>query len=389
MPGKRLTSAERAQIEVLFGVGWSFPQIAEVIGRDRSTVWREVKRNNSYRCSDAGGGGARHPGRATTARPGGLGGLYRWTYSHVAAQRKADARARRHRPGKLVGNSGNRGRARCQGRLWPVVRDLLVQRWSPQQIAAHLRVSYPDQPEMRVSHETIYQAIYYQARGRMRAELARQLDLRTGERSVLRSGRAARRPQSRTARAARAEGAARSGKPWVEGLHISTRPAQAGGRAVPGHWEGDLVIGARGSSAIITLVERTTRFVMLGALPHSRVSQEVVRVLTGLMGRLPTELAASLTWDQGAEMAEHADFTLATGCRVYFCDPHSPWQRGSNENTNGLLRQYFPRSSTDFRAWTQQDLDRVARELNGRPRQTLDWENPAQALNRHLVATTT
>lgn len=281
MPGKRLTCTERAQIEVLLGEGLSFPQIAEVIGRDRSTVWREVKRNNSYRCSTvAGGGGARHPGRATTACPDGLGGLYRWTYSHVAAQRKADARARRHRPGKLIGNSGSRGRAWRAGRLWPVVRDLLVQRWSPQQIAAHLRVLYPDQPEMRVSHETIYQAIYYQARGRMRAELARQLDLRPDERSVLRSGRAARRPQSRLARAER------SPKPWTAGLHISARPAQAADRAVPGHWEGDLIIGARGTSAIITLVERTTRFVMLGALPHSRVSEQVVGVLTGLMSRI-------------------------------------------------------------------------------------------------------
>jgi IS30 family transposase len=304
----------------------------------------------------------------------------------VAAQRKADVRARRHRPGKLIGNSGNKGRAWRAGRLWPVVRDLLVQRWSPQQIAAHLRAAHPDQPEMRVSHETIYQAIYYQARGRMRAELARQLDLRAGEGSVLRSGRAARRPQSR---AARAEGAARSRRPWVEGLHISTRPAEAADRAVPGHWEGDLVIGARGSSAIITLVERTTRFVMLGALPHSRVSEQVTGVLTTLMRRLPAELAATLTWDQGAEMAEHATFTLATGCRVYFCDPHSPWQRGSNENTNGLLRQYFPRSSTDFRTYTQHDLDQIARQLNGRPRQTLNWKTPAQTLNQYLVATTT
>nr|WP_276515151.1 IS30 family transposase [Actinomadura coerulea] len=385
VPGRRLTAAERAQIEVLFGAGRSFPQIAEAIGRDRSTVWREVRRNHSYRRSDAGGGGARYPGRATTACPGGLGGLYRWTYSHVAAQRKADERARRHRPGKLIGNSGNKGRAWCQGRLWPVVRDLLVRRWSPQQIAAHLRAAYPDQPEMRVSHETIYQAIYYQARGRMRAELARQLQLRPGEGSVLRSGRAARRPPSRLARA---ESAARSRRPWIQGLHISARPAQAADRAVPGHWEGDLVIGARGSSAIITLVERTTRFVMLGALPHSRVSEQVTGVLTTLMRRLPAELAATLTWDQGSEMAQHADFTLATGCRVYFCDPHAPWQRGSNENTNGLLRQYFPRSSTDFRNYTQHDLDEVARQLNGRPRQTLNWKTPAQALNEYLVATT-
>jgi IS30 family transposase len=381
VPGKRLTGAERAQIEVLFGAGRSFPQIAGVIGRDRSTVWREVCRNHSYRRSDVGGGGARHPGRASSARPEGLGGLYRWRYSHVAAQCKADERARRHRVGKLIGNSGNKGRVWCQGRLWPVVGDLLVQRWSPQQIAAHLRAAYHDRPEMRVSHETIYQAIYYQARGRMRAELARQLKLRAGEGSALRSGRAARRRQSRLARAER------SVKPWIGGLHISARPAEAADRAVPGHWEADLVIGARGSSAIVTLVERMTRFVMLGALPHSRVSEQVTGVLVTLMRRMPAELAATLTWDQGSEMAKHADFTLATGCRVYFCDPHSPWQRGSNENTNGLLRQYFPRSSTDFRTYTQHDLDEVARQLNKRPRQTLNWKTPAQTLNEHLVAT--
>jgi transposase, IS30 family len=302
------------------------------------------------------------------------------------AQRKADARARRFRPGKLIGNSGDRSRRWRLGRLWPVVCDLLVRRWSPQQIAAYLRTVYPDDRQMWVSHETIYQAIYYQARGRMRAELARQLQLRSGEHSVLRSGRLARRRRSR---GARAEGAAPSRRPWVEGLHISTRPAQAADRAVPGHWEGDLVIGARGSSAIITLVERATRFVMLGALPHSRASPQVVQVLTELMSRVPAELAASLTWDQGVEMAQHATFTLATGCRVYFCDPHTPWQRGTNENTNGLLRQYFPRSSTDFRTWNQHDLDTIARQLNQRPRQTLGWTNPAQALNRYLVATTT
>ena len=230
MSGRRLTLAERAQIEVLFGAGRSFPRIAEAIGRDRSTVWREVRRNHSYRRSDAAaGGGTRHPGRATSACPGGLGGLYRWTYSHAVAQRKADARARRHRGGKLIGNGNSRGRARTEGPLWPVVRELLAQRWSPQQIAAHLRTVHPGHRELRVSHETIYQAIYYQARGRMRAELDRQV--------ALRSGRTKRRPQSRLAAAGRA---ARSAKPWIGDLHISARPAQAEDRAVPGHWEGDL-----------------------------------------------------------------------------------------------------------------------------------------------------
>jgi transposase, IS30 family len=371
--GCRLSAVERAQIEVLFGQGLRFPQIAVVIGRDRSTVWREVTRNNSYRRGHApAGDGARHPGRSRSGVPG-LGGTYRWVYSHRIAQRRADERARRHRPGKLVGDHCQ-GRARSEGRLWPTVEPLLALRWSPRQIAAHLRGEFPGRPEMWVSHETIYQAVFYQARGGMRTELARQV--------ALRSGRVQRRQQSRHAQAGR------STRPWIADLNISARPAEAEDRAVPGHWEGDLVIGARGASAIITLVERTTRFVMLGALPTSRVSEQVIGVLTGLMGRLPAELAKTLTWDQGSEMAQHAAFTLATGCQVYFCDPHAPWQRGSNENTNGLLRQYFPRSTTDFRTYTQHQLDQIARELNGRPRQTLDWENPAQALNQLLVATT-
>jgi len=261
--------------------------------------------------------------------------------------------------------------------LWQVVQEKLAQRWSPMQIARWLRVQYPDRSERWVSHETIYQAIYFQARGGLRQELARQV--------ALRSGRSRRRPQSRLAAAERAG----RGKPWLTDLHISTRPAEAADRAVPGHWEGDLIIGARGSSAIITLVERATRYVMLGALPDSRVSEAVIDVLIGLMRRLPGELRKTLTWDQGSELARHAEFTLATDCRVYFCDPHSPWQRGSNENTNGLLRQYFPRSSTNFRTISQHELDAVARELNGRPRQTLNWQNPAEVLNNLLVATTT
>lgn len=372
MAGSRLSVVERAQIEVLFGQGLTFPQIAVQVGRDRTTVWREVTRNNSYRGARVGSGGARSPAGARSGRPG-RGGAYRWVYSHRIAQVRADTRARRWREGKLIGNSRSQGRAPRPGRLWPVVRDKLADRWSPVQIAHWLRQEFPDRPEQWVSHETIYQAIYYQARGELRREVAHQVALRTG--------RAARRTQSRSARAGRGR------KPWVADLHISTRPAEVADRAVPGHWEGDLVIGARGSSAIITLVERSTRYVMLGSLPRSRVSEQVVGTLIDLMRRVPAQLARTLTWDQGSEMAEHATFTLATDCNVYFCDPHSPWQRGSNENTNGLLRQYFPRSTTDFRTYTQADLDEVARQLNGRPRQTLNWQTPAQALNGLLVAT--
>ncbi|MHA4952156.1 IS30 family transposase [Micromonospora sp. SD19] len=373
MPGQRLSSAERAQIEVLFGQGLTFPQIAQVIGRHRSTVWRELSRNH---CGTGGRvpAGQRHPRGADpgyvagVGYPKGWGGAYRWKYSHRNAQGKADARARRPREGKL-----RPGWGRAWPPLWQTVKDRLSQRHSPWQIARSLRREFPERPEMWVSHETIYQAIYFQARGGMRQELARQV--------ALRSGRALRRPQSRQA------SAGRGSRPWVRDFHISTRPAEVEDRAVPGHWEGDLVIGARGSSAIITLVERATRYVMLGALPESRVSEQVIDTLTGLMRRLPAELRKTLTWDQGIEMIQHPVFTLATDCKVYFCDPHSPWQRGSNENTNGLLRQYFPRSSTDFRTWTQDDLDAVARELNGRPRQTLDWQNPAEVLHKHLVAT--
>jgi IS30 family transposase len=370
MPGPRLSLSERAQIEVLFGQGMTFPAIAAAIGRDRSTVWREVTRNNSYRGAHLRRPGARHPhARRTRGTGGHLGGPYRWVYEHHAAQYNYRRRARRpHRPKLRSSYSWDRPS------LWSEhVLPKLTQRWSPKQISRWLASTYPNQPELHVSHETIYQAIYLQGRGELRREIATQ--------QALRSGRARRRPQSRTTHGARGS------RPWLADFHISTRPAEASDRAVPGHWEGDLVIGARGASAIITLVERATRYVMLGALPQSRVSPEVIRVLTELMGRVPAELAKTLTWDQGIEMRRHTEFTLATDCKVFFCDPHSPWQRGSNENTNGLLRQYFPRSSTDFRTYTQADLDQVARELNGRPRQTLNWQTPAQALNTHLVAT--
>ena len=372
MPGKRLAFEERAKIEVLFGQGCTFPEIAVAIGRDRSTVWREVSRNHSYRGAHLPARErVRHPERSRANRPGRVG-AYRWAYSCRRAQEKARARARRYRPGKLIGEHG-RGRPVASGRLWPVVSGKLGQRWSPRQVERWLRRTYPNQPEQWVSHETIYQAVYYQARGGMRAELARQV--------ALRSARTKRRPQSRLADATR-------GKPWVRDLHISARPAEVADRAVPGHWEGDLVVGVGQRSAIITLVERHSRYVMLGALPGSRSSEAVVDVLVQLMRRLPAELGKTLTWDQGSELSQHATFTLATNCEVYFCDPHSPWQRGSNENTNGLLRQYFPKGKTDFRAHTQADLDEVARELNGRPRQTLDWATPAETLNRFLVATT-
>jgi IS30 family transposase len=388
MPGARLSLVERAEIEVLFAQGLRFPAIAAAIGRDRSTVWREVRRNNSYRGQHLTRPGARHPlgrrsgdlpaggsggGSAGSVRPVRLGGVYRWVYEHRAAQHRYQVRARRpHRPKLRSSHSWPRPS------LWDEqVLPKLRLRWSPRQISQWLASTYPDRPELQVSHETIYQAIYIQGKGALRAEISAQQALRTG--------RARRRPQSRTASGA---GAARSRRAWLADFHISTRPAEATDRAVPGHWEGDLVIGSRGASAIITLVERTTRFVMLGALPNSRVSDEVVEVLTQLMSRVPAELAKTLTWDQGVEMRRHATFTLATGCQVYFCDPHSPWQRGSNENTNGLLRQYFPRASTDFRSYRQDDLDQIARELNGRPRQTLQWHNPAEKLNQLLVATT-
>nr|WP_239542243.1 IS30 family transposase [Micromonospora terminaliae] len=350
-----LTFGHRQVLEHLWGAGQTITQIAGLLGVPVCTVSREVARNNSARHGTKNPlGRLLPPGRAR--RP------YRWGYQAQWAQRRSDAARCRPKAAKL-----DRG-----GRLREVVAGRLARRWSPQQIAAWLRATFADRPELWVSHETIYQAIYVQSRGSLREELTRQV--------ALRSGRADRRPQ------ARAAGALRSRRPWIGDLHISARPAEADDRAVPGHWEGDLVIGKAGKSAIVTLVERATRYVMLGALPQGRDTEAVITVLTSLTQRLPAHLRRSLTWDQGNELAAHAQFTVTTGCPVYFCDPHSPWQRGTNENTNGLLRQYFPKGSYDFRTIDQPGLDEVAHELNTRPRQTLGWDTPAERLDQLIAS---
>ena len=324
----RLSLAEREEISRGLAGGESLRMIAARLERAPSTVAREVK-----------GNGGRRRYRACRADADALG------------------RARRPKPSKL---------ATCE-RLRAVVEDRLEQRWSPQQIAGWLPLAFPEDPEMRVSHETIYLSLFVQARGALRKELTR----------YLRSGHATRRPQGHTVI---------NGQGQLRGtLHISQRPAEATDRAVPGHWEGDLLFG-KGMRAIATLVERKTRFVLLVALPDGHTAEVVADALAAKITELPTELRRSLTWDQGKEMAAHARFSIETGVPVYFCDPRSPWQRGSNENTNGLLRQYFPKRS-DLAPFDQADLDAVAAELNGRPRQTLGWKTPSQALDEAVAMT--
>ena len=326
--GRYLSAAEREEIALGVAEGRSFRQIAAGLGRAVSTVSREVARNG-YR------------------------GRYR--YRALAAQAQADFRARRPKMAKLAGND----------QLREVVQQRLEERWSPEQISVMLKAQFPDEPEMRVSHETIYQSLYVQGRGALRRELA----------ACLRTGRALRKPR-------RKEGE-RRGR-IKDMVSISERPAEAGDRAVPGHWEGDLIIGSRGS-AIGTLVERSTRFVLLLHLPHGRDAASVAAAMTEAMAGLPAALRRSLTWDQGREMALHAQIAAATDLEIYFCDPHSPWQRGSNENTNGLLRQYFPKG-TSLAAHSKDHLDAVAAQLNSRPRKTLGWKTPAEALDQALAA---
>ena len=323
----RLSVAEREEISRGLRAGESFRRIALRLGRRTSTVSREVGAN----------GGRRR---------------YR---AHLAETRAAN-RARRPRRARLARNR----------RLRLIVERLLELRWSPQQIAWQLRQDHPDEPEMWVSHETIYQSLFVQGRGALRAELTR----------CLRTGRARRRPAGR----------ARSFGTIADMVLLSERPAEVEDRAVPGHWEGDLIIGRANRSAIGTLVERQTRFLLLVALPHGRTAEAVRAALAERILSLPAELRRSLTWDRGKEMSEHVRFTVETGVQVYFCDPHSPWQRGSNENTNGLVRQYFPKG-TDLSVHSQAHLDAVARELNGRPRQTLGWMKPSEALAKVVALT--
>lgn len=363
MPGKPLTPTERGQIQALHAEGNTFPQIAQKIGRHRTTIWREISTHHSYRKQNPNHTYAKNPKGASNTNRQGLKGPYRWYYSDTVAHQKAlKKRSHRGRKPKLTPAGYNQP----MPPLWDHIITRLKKQYSPAQISADPKRCFPDDKSMHVSHETIYKAIYLQPRGLLRQELTRQLALRTG--------RTRRKPQGRVPKTGR------GAKPWTHDWNISTRPAEAKDRAVPGHWEGDLVIGARGSSAIITLVERSTRFVVLGALPQGRASEQVVQRLVELMGQVPVELRRSLTWDQGAELAQVADFRLATDVDVYFADPRSPWQRGSNENTNGLLRQYFPKGSTDFRLVSQERLDEVAGLLNGRPRLTLGWDSPAQRL---------
>ena len=318
----RLSMAEREEISRGLACGQSIRAISQTLCRAPSTISREVNANGG-----------------------------RWRYRAARADQQAWVRAARPKRCKLAGNP----------LLRDIVEDKLQHRWSPQQIAGWLRLAFPESTEMQVSHESIYRTLYVQSRGALCREL-------TG---YLRTGRVIRRPKG----VRLPDG--RGGRPNT--LDISQRPPEAEDRAVPGHWEGDLVFG-KAMSPVATLVERSTRYLLLVRLPgRNHQADAVADALAAATTTLPQQLTRSLTWDLGHEMAQHQRFTTATGIQVYFCDPKSPWQRGSNENTNGLLRQYLPRR-LDFRNLTQADLDAIAQELNDRPRQTLGFRTPSQAL---------
>jgi IS30 family transposase len=378
--GRYLSFAEREEIALLNAQDHGVREIARRIGRHPSTISRELRRNAATRSSQTG-------------------------YRAGVAQWKAQQAAKRPKVAKLVSNPrlrcyveqklagvvtdaegrpiagpnvpwAGRRQGRRQDRRWGVA-------WSPEQISHRLKIDFPDDESMRISPETIYQSLYVQGRGALRRELT----------SCLRTGRALREPRARTSR---------SGRTFVtDEVKISQRPAEAADRSVPGHWEGDLIIGLD-RSAIGTLVERSSRYTMLLHLPRmegfgdtpyakngpplaGRGAAAVRDAITAQIGGLPAQLRRSLTWDQGGELAQHIQLKIDAGIEVYFCDPHSPWQRPSNENTNGLLRQYFPKG-TDLSRWTARELGAVAETLNGRPRKVLGWRTPAEAYQDQLTS---
>lgn len=324
---KRLSLDQRVEIRIGLETGKSYRQIGKLIGRCPSTVCREVNNNG---------------GRAA--------------YRPMAAHKTAGVRAKRPKPTKLATNDA----------LRELVIEGLQKRWSPQQISRRQR-EVNDDPSMQISHETIYKSLYVQGRGELRRELTR----------CLRTGRAQRKKRGRADHRGRIP----------DMVMITDRPPEIEDRAIPGHWEGDLIIGKQGKSAVGTLVERTTRFVILLHLPNGHTADEVRIAMQHSIQPLPQTIRRTITWDQGKEMSQHTQFTIDTQIPIYFCDPHSPWQRGSNENTNGLLRQYMPKG-TDLSIHDRQDLDRIADSLNDRPRQTLNWMTPSERLNQVLVATT-
>lgn len=328
-PGRGLTLEERIEIQAGVRAGLSQRAIGRLIGRDQSVISREL---------------ARHRG---------VNGQYHAAVAELSAQRER----RRPKEFKLNANPA----------LAAQITEWMDDGWSPKLIATILEIDHPDDQTWQVSHETIYQALYVQGRGRLRQDLARQLS--TG----------------RTSRKSRDGAGRRSPSPFKEALTISQRPAEVEDRAVPGHWEGDLILGTGNTSAIGTLVERATRFTILLHLPGCHTAEEVATAMIREMSELPAHLRRSITWDRGTELADYVDIQLDLQAPVYFCDPHSPWQRGTNENTNRLLRHWFAKGS-DLSAWTTEDLRRVADKLNARPRPTLDLRTPAQALNDFLLA---
>jgi IS30 family transposase len=378
LSSRYLSFEEREEIAMCRAQGVGVREIARRLGRSPSTISRELRRNAAtrggkleYRASVAQWKAELMARRPKTAKLAADGRLRDYVQERLSGEvRRPDGTAL---PGPDTAPWKGRNKPMRQDRRW-------ASAWSPEQISNRLRIDFPDDESMRISHEAIYQALYVQGRGALRRELT----------ACLRSGRALRVPRARVLG---------RGKSFVtEQVMISERPAEAEDRAVPGHWEGDLILGAN-QTAIGTLVERSTRFTMLLHLPPmlgqggprakhgpplaGRGAEAVRDAITAQITTLPEQLRRSLTWDQGAEMTQHAKLTIDSGLQVYFCNPQSPWQRGTNENTNGLLRQYFPKG-TNLARHTAEELGAIAATLNGRPRKTLGWRTPAEALDEHL-----